>query len=476
MDISTIAVISAGSFGTALARVLSLNGHKLRLHVREIDTYQVIKACRVNSTYLPDVPLDLGRIHVTMELPDALRGVEYVILAVPSQHVRYMMRQLREFLEPEATIILTSKGLVDDGVTMSEIALRELPDITVCGLYGITFARFIALGQGLSSMCVASPIKSAADRVAGLFAGKTSESFRIYVTDDLRGAEFGGAMKNVYAATIAIVDRYLEAQCRLSKEFSEIEVTRYAFVQSCIMEFIEFGLAHGARIYTLLGPSGIGDIQASAGGLSRNYMYGSWRASLDLVDNPDAAPPLHEGYETVEAAMTLSRRYNIATPILRATYDILFESKTVQEIIPAILQDLSMTVQNDREELFIKLVEGQAAVQPSLKKIHPPGMRKIAFVSYRFSTDSEKYMKTISAICSLHGIEVITGTSEGLVPSDTTVSDIVKNKIKRADFYIAVFMRDAGDSGWLVQERACASAYNKPMMIFVFLGMGFSSF
>lgn len=467
---SNVAVVSAGNYGTALAHVLSENDHLIRIHVRETDTYHVIRASHVNATYLPGIHLNENRIVATTELADAVRGMEFILLTVPSQYVRETIRALAQYLDPQAIIVLTSKGMLVEKegmgerlVTMSEIADQELPESnSVCGLYGITFAKFIALGKGLSSMCIASVDENAAKRVAGLFTKRTSKNFRIYVSSDLRGAEFGGAMKNVYAIAMGIFDEYLDA-----KEDSEelgVKPSRYPLLNLCMMEFVKFGLAHKVKIHTLLGPSGIGDIEACAP-LSRNYQYGRWLARVALREVAEKAPPLHEGYDTVAATMKLANEYQLDTPILRATYDILFNSKKIEEVIPPLLKNLAQVVSADEEDKLNKVL-GVAVRAPKEPRMISK-RRKTAFISYRFSPKGEKYMTVVKAICELQGFDVSTGFPKGPQPPKRGPSDIIIKKIKGADLYIAIFLNDRSDSTWLIEERAVAMDKNKPMLIFV---------
>jgi glycerol-3-phosphate dehydrogenase (NAD(P)+) len=389
---SHIAIVSAGSYGTALACVLAKNGHQVRLHVPEDQpaTYEQICAGE-NADYLEGIRLDgddiADRIHPTHDFSDAARGAEFVLLTVPAQGLKDALNAVAQDLEPNGILVLASKGMVVDregGVeTVSDIARKALPGTaTVCGLYGVTFARFIALGQGLSSMCVAAPAphEDAAMRVAELFTRQTPENFRIYVSNDLRGAEFGGAMKNVYALTMGLLDEYFalqEDQLNQSREEFGPRTSRHSLLNLCIMEFIQFGLRHGASIHTLLGPSGIGDIGACANDMSRNYKYGRYHVRLQ-EKKPEKAPrSLNEGYFTLKAAMRLAEGYGLHLPMLEATYDMLFErTQKVREVIPRLLRGVAETVYvsevDDAEIVFPveRVVDGRRRVTPAVWNGH----------------------------------------------------------------------------------------------------------
>jgi glycerol-3-phosphate dehydrogenase (NAD(P)+) len=443
---SNIAIVSAGAFGTALSYVLAGNNHHIKLHIghTEIDTYQVIKKCCVNATYLPGVLLDKNLIYPTMDLAEAVRGAEFVLLTVPAQHARQMIVALKPYLDPKVIVILTSKGFIEGGTQLSEIMAQELPEKKVCGLYGIMFAKLITLANGFSSMSIASPDKEVAKTVANLFRFQKSDKFHICLSNDLRGTEFGGAMKNVYAITLGIFDGYCEETTSKLGEDEKYwaKTSRYSLINLCMMEFVRFGLAHGARIHTLLGASGIGDIQAGTSEASRNYLFGRWSARLELSDKTELAnkteraPELHEGYDTVRAAMELSRKYSFNAPILNATYDILFRSKNIKDIVPSLLHNLGVSDVNEEEKLNKDIIASikNTRIPPSPKI----DRRKTAFVSYRFSHQGEKYIKLLISVCEFYNIEVSTGVATGPQKANTTVPDMIQTKIKAANLYFAI--------------------------------------
>lgn len=472
---SSIAVISAGSFGTALAFTLSKRGHQVKLHVRETDTFQVIKTTKSNATYLPGFVLDENIVAAaTTRIAEAVRGVEFVLLTVPSQYARQTARDLRDYLEPKAVVILTSKGMLVEGDSMSEILRQEIPQNQLCGLYGITFANHVASGEGLSSMCIASPNRRVAEKVAKLFVNHapletTANNLRIYVTDDLRGVEFGGAMKNVYAIAMGIFDGYFLFLQSCGNISPSVQISRHSLLSECIVEFIRFGLSHGAKMYTLLGSSGIGDIQACATELSRNYRYGCWRAKVELEKTPEKAPDLHEGYDTVQAAMKLSSKYGLDTPILKATHDILFdESRNIKEVVPSLLKKLTVAVDRSEEEKFNNLLIDSIRIETKPHVYPSERQYKTTFISYSFTDpDSDKYMRVTKSIGDIFGMEFTTGHSEGAKPSAKGLSEDVINKIKKADLYIAIFVKGASPSTWMIEELTCAIAENKEILLFV---------
>jgi glycerol-3-phosphate dehydrogenase (NAD(P)+) len=342
-----IAVVGGGSYGTALAKVLTENGHNLRLYVYESDTCLLIEKTGINARWLPGFQLNMARITVTRDAAAAVKGARIVFLAVPAQHMEQVLHSLKGGLSSEAIVVVTSKGMIKHE-TMAGLAERilELTSSRVCGVYGITFARAIASEKSdaglLSSMCIASVDESVARTVAALFTSTTAQKFRIYVGTDIRGAEFGGAMKNVYAIAMGLLDGWLEARRAQTAERIAINATRYSLLNLCVLEFMTFGMAYGGRPDTLLGPSGVGDITACVSETSRNYRYGRWHAKLELEGGTEAGPDLFEGYETLRAAVQFAMAHpSLDLPILNATYDVLFNRKRLEDVYPELLSRIS---------------------------------------------------------------------------------------------------------------------------------------
>jgi glycerol-3-phosphate dehydrogenase (NAD(P)+) len=322
---------------------------------------------QMNPTHLPGFKLDLNKINLKNNLSDAVKNVSYVILTVPAPDIEDVLNNIKGNIDSKTIIILTSKGMVGEGISVSELTKNTFPNNKICGLYGITFAELVAGGDGFSSMSIASEDLCVAESVSKLFFNKRDPGhFRIYVSSDLRGTEFGGAMKNVYAIAMGLYDGYLKYVDQ--NPISKISLSNYSFLNLCIMEFIEFGLAYQAKIYTLLGPSGIGDIVACANESSRNYRYGLWNASLEFEDkaNYEHALSLHEGYETVKSAQIIAKNCGVDTPILDTVYDILYNKNgiqnRIQSTIPPLIKKLAIIIESEEEEKLRKKICGSLKV------------------------------------------------------------------------------------------------------------------
>lgn len=475
--VSNIAIVGAGSFGTALARVLSDRGHHIGLYVRETDIYQNIVADGFNANFLPNVKLDMNLVHATFTLAEAVRGRDFVFLTVPAPAVQQTISDFAQYMDRNAILVLTSKGLDKTGETMSQIAAKKLPH-KLCGLYGITFAKAIPMAQRLASMCIASGDLETARLVAGLFAENhrqqrtnspgSSGRFRIYLSTDLRGAELGGAMKNAYAIAMGIIDAYLESTAKAaSHESPRPRSSRYSLMNLCMLELVNIGLSQGASLETLIGPSGIGDLVACVstdprGVESKNYKWGRWKALDQLEGGHKQSPDNYEGHETILGAVKiLEKSKGLKLPVLTATYDILFNARQVVEVIPKLLQDLRGCVDY---KLSKDKAVGPAAQAPSKGMVSPRKSHRVAFLSYRFAL--EEYLKVVESIAAFHNITVDTGVANGPTKGGS-ITKSVQDKIKRADFYIAVFPNDKSDSKWLTNELHCAIGAEKPLLIFL---------
>jgi NAD-dependent glycerol-3-phosphate dehydrogenase C-terminus/Predicted nucleotide-binding protein containing TIR-like domain len=177
--------------------------------------------------------------------------------------------------------------------------------------------------------------------------------FRIYISTDLIGAELGGAMKNVCAIAMGIFDGYFDAKHAQGVYLGD-DQTRQSFrgplLSLCNSEFVRFGLSQGAKMSTLLGPSGIGDLTSSSHPASRNYRTGHALALLDMQRSLEKTADTTEGYETLEAAVRLAASGGLDMPILRATYEILSSSGNLERIVNNLILSLSGAIDSEEEE------------------------------------------------------------------------------------------------------------------------------
>jgi glycerol-3-phosphate dehydrogenase (NAD(P)+) len=295
-------VVGAGAWGTALAQVAARGG-PVTLWAREADTVADINERRENRTFLPGIRLDRG-ILATPDL-GALSDCAALMMVTPAQHLRAVLQQIGAWDGP---LILCCKG-IEAGTKklMSEVAADVLPDACICVLSGPTFADEVA--QGLpAAVTFACENEAAAGPLTQRIA---SGAFRPYYSDDVTGAEIGGAVKNVLAIACGVA-----AGLRLGKN------ARAALISRGFAEMTRFGLARGARAETLAGLSGLGDLVLTCSSeASRNMAFGKalgeGRGAAELMaDRVTVAEGVFTAPVLVEAAQDLGIDMPISETVL----------------------------------------------------------------------------------------------------------------------------------------------------------------
>jgi glycerol-3-phosphate dehydrogenase (NAD(P)+) len=298
-------VIGGGAWGTGLAQALVRAGREVTLWVREREVAQEIAEAGANRTFLPDVPLS-PEIWATPDLDEAVDGAEALLLAVPAQYLRPMARTLAAQLGREVPLVICAKGIEDGSLAlMSEVLEEELPGCPVAVLSGPTFAVEVARGQPAAvTLAMHDPVQG--DRLATAIGSRT---FRPYLSDDVVGAQIGGAVKNVIAIACGIVD---------GRELGEN--ARAALVTRGLAEISRLAMAKGARAETLTGLSGLGDLTLTCVGAgSRNHSLGvelgRGRAIRDILASRRSVA---EGVFSARATATLARGLDVEMPIAQA--------------------------------------------------------------------------------------------------------------------------------------------------------------
>jgi len=310
-----IAVLGAGSWGTALALQLCRANNQVRLWERRADRAVQMQEARRNIRYLTDFPFP-EQLTVTSSLEKALTDVDMVVCVVPSQAMRSMLQKSLPLLSPEVPICCASKGIENDTLmTMEEVIRDVLPvhfHAQLSFLAGPSFAREVA--QGLpTTVVVASRFSEVASQVAEAFhAGK----FRVYHTDDIIGAELGGAF--------GVADGYslgLNARAGL--------MTRG------LAEISRLAVKRGANPLTLSGLAGMGDLVLTCtGNLSRNRRVGlGLGEGKKLSQILDELGEVAEGVITTKSAWELAQKEDIDMPITEQIYALLYEGKTPQQAL-----------------------------------------------------------------------------------------------------------------------------------------------
>jgi glycerol-3-phosphate dehydrogenase (NAD(P)+) len=332
--VQRIAILGAGSWGTALAVHLARTGHDVRLWGRDADLVAAMIDRRENRAYLPGVALD-ARVTPTTSMEAALPGASLVVIAVPSHGLRAALRHAVPLLPAGAPIVSTVKGLEQGSLfRMTEVIGDEAGSAwPIVALSGPTFAREIAAALP-SAVSVASADTAAAELVQAEFR---SPAVRLYVTDDVVGVEMGGALKNVIAIAAGLVESLGLGHNAMA-----------ALVTRGLAEMSRLAMALGGRRETLAGLSGLGDLVLTCtGDLSRNRQVGiDLGKGVPLETILGGMRMVAEGVRTAQSALALGARHGVELPIIAQMHEVLDAGKSPR----AALGDLMLRPQRPEHE------------------------------------------------------------------------------------------------------------------------------
>lgn len=305
-----IAVLGAGAWGTALAKVLHENGNAVTLWDIATATLDELRTGH-SERYLPGVPLPTDW-KIEPDFTKAVGGRECIVIAIPSQSFRQVASKLKGH---PALLVSVTKGIeYETGETMSSILREQVPANRVAVLSGPSFAREAAFGIPTTVVC-ASESDQTARTVQGMFH---RPEFRIYRSTDILGVEYGGALKNVIAIAAGVSDG-----------LGYGDNTKAGLVTRALSEMRRLGVACGAQAETFAGLSGLGDLMLTCfSKQSRNRDLGERLGRGETMEAIQAShPKLAEGYPTARSAYRLSRDKDVPTPIMDEVYALLYESK-----------------------------------------------------------------------------------------------------------------------------------------------------
>ncbi|WP_095587417.1 NAD(P)H-dependent glycerol-3-phosphate dehydrogenase [Actibacterium ureilyticum] len=314
-----VAVLGAGSWGTAVAATFAKAGAQTRLWGRDPAVVAAINETGQSPQHLPDVALPRG-LRATDDMAAALDGAQAVAVVVPSRAVRAVIAQAAAHLTPDIPIALCAKGIeAETGLLMTQIAEEELTGNPVGCISGPTFAAETALGHPTAATVAfpfthrdrLDPDESPALRMA---VSLSTESFRTYVSDDLVGVEVGGAVKNVIAIA-----------CGMLTGAGFAENTRAALITRGVDEMKVLAEALGGRRETVTGLSGMGDLTLTcSSATSRNMSLGlQLGGGTPRAACFDGRPVVVEGEMNARSVTDLARRVGVSMPICEAVRAIL---------------------------------------------------------------------------------------------------------------------------------------------------------
>jgi len=315
-----LGIIGGGAWGTALAQVASAAGSETLLWAIEPEVVEAVNSRHENPLFLPGVSLNPS-IAATADLP-ALAACDALLAVTPAQHMRSILEQAPVGDKP---LVLCAKGIEEStGKLLHEVARETCPDSPIAVLSGPTFAHEVANGLP-TAVTLAAEDLSLAERLRERIA---RPAFRIYVSDDVAGAEIGGAVKNVLAIACGVVE---------GKGLGQN--ARAALVARGFAEMRRFGLACGAKRETLGGLSGLGDLVLTCSSASsRNYSLGvgigQGRAAAELLANRRTVA---EGAFTAPVLARVSREKGIDMPIVNAVDALVAGRASVEQVLDELL-------------------------------------------------------------------------------------------------------------------------------------------
>ena len=332
----SIAIIGAGSMGTAISILLSKNGNSVRMWTPFKEEADMINTAREHIHRLPGVIVPEGVI-CTDDLEKALDGAELAVLAVPSQTIRQNSRNISKYIKKNMIVVSCSKG-IEEGTRMllTDIIRQEIPQALPVALSGPSHAEEIARDIP-TTVVAASENREAAELVQNIFM---SPKFRVYTNSDVKGVELGGALKNVIALCAGISD---------GLGFGDN--TKAALMTRGITEITRLGTAMGARPQTFGGLTGIGDLIVTCTSMhSRNrragILIGQGKSVKEALEE---VKMVVEGVATAKPAYELGQEYNVDMPITREANEVLFNGKNPKQAVV----DLMMREKKDEIEELI---------------------------------------------------------------------------------------------------------------------------
>lgn len=307
--------LGGGSFGTAMANISAKNGCDTTLWVRDKKQVKEMQKKRINKKYLPNHRLD-DKLKFSYDLKTAIKDKDIIFVAVPSSAVREMLKAIAPMITAQAIVSLTKGMEKDTFALMSDIIQEELPQVNFGVMSGPNLAVEI-MDNMPSATVIASESESLRHAVQrALHSG----FFRVFASDDVKGVELGGALKNIYAIAMGMAESYGVG-----------ENTKAMLLTRALAEMSRFGAAVGANPLTFLGLSGVGDLYATCSStLSRNYRIGNMLGKgMSLDDAIKKLGQTAEGVNTIVQVNERAKELGIYMPITHALYAVIYEHKAM---------------------------------------------------------------------------------------------------------------------------------------------------
>lgn len=318
----SISVIGSGSWGVALSIHLANIGHSIKMwsfSKEEADLINNEKKCK----FLPKAIIPEGII-CTTNFEEAIKETEIVLIVTPSKAVRETIKKFKEYLVNQQ-VIICSKGFEKETLyTLNEVVEEELPSFKIGGLTGPSHAEEVSLGVP-TALVIASKHEEVLSNIQKIF---TNDKLRIYKSHDIKGAELGGALKNIIAFCAGVV---------IGLEFGDN--TFAALLTRGLSEMAKLSVKMGAEPSTIYGLTGLGDLIVTClSEHSRNRKAGMLIGQGKTIEEVRTEVGMTiESIDNIEAAYALARKYDVSTPILDGVYDVLFNGKPPENAVTELM-------------------------------------------------------------------------------------------------------------------------------------------
>lgn len=316
-----IAVLGDGGWGTALAILLCQKKFKVTIWGAFADYVSYLDKKRINKKFLPDALIP-KEVEITSDLNNAVANKELIVLAVPSQYIRQVLKKVKRFgYLPNAVFLNVSKGIeIASLKRVSQIVHDELGNVKLAVLSGPTIACEVAKGIPTTAV-IASHDDSLRKYLQSIFM---TEKFRIYTNDDVVGVELGGSLKNIIAIA-----------CGISDGLGFGANTKAAILSRGLVEISRLGFAMGAKLSTFSGISGLGDLVTTCiSPHSRNRFVGEQIGrGKTLKQIQGGMQMVAEGIGTAKSAYALSLKFRTDMPITKEVYSVLYKNKSPERAV-----------------------------------------------------------------------------------------------------------------------------------------------
>ena len=326
MNISNkVAVLGGGSFGTVLANLAASNGFKVSLWVRDSEQALRINSEGANTSYHPELKLS-ENILASENLNEVVKDAAVVFIATPSIVFEQIVNRLSQSIEDDAYLISCTKGILDNPFRLlSEVILSKMKN-SVGVLSGPNLAKEIAENK-VAGTVIASDNEELLDVVKSILSSKT---FKIFSSNDIKGVELAGSLKNIYAII-----------CGMAESLNVGENAIGLILTRSMAEMSRFSVAKGANPVTFLGLSGMGDLVATCmSNLSRNYQLGlNLGKGMTLSQAKVQVGQVAEGIRTLEVIRNESKRLDIKMPLVESMYNIIKKNASPDSLIKDLINN-----------------------------------------------------------------------------------------------------------------------------------------